>query len=60
MLSIDEINLLNSQNERLKKQNKSLQMEKNRLKEQIKELKRVLKTERIRNAKILEEQWKSE
>ena len=36
MLSIDEINLLKSQNERLKKQNESLQKENKFLKEQNK------------------------
>lgn len=46
MLSIDEINLLKSQNERLKKQNKELQKE-NRI------LKHKLSSEKRKNTKLL-------
>lgn len=46
MLTIDDINLLQSQNEGLKKQNESLQREINRFK-------RELKAERLRNTGLL-------
>ncbi len=46
MISIDEINLLQSQNEGLKKQNKSLQREVNKFK-------RELQVERLRNTGLL-------
>ena len=46
MISIDEINLLQSQNEGLKKQNESLQREVNKFK-------RELQVERLRNTGLL-------
>ena len=49
MLSIQEINLLKSQNEGLKKQNEELQTERNLLIKEREELKHLLKSERTRN-----------
>ena len=46
MLTVDDINLLQSQNEGLKRQNESLQREINRFK-------RELKAERLRNTCLL-------
>ena len=52
MLSIDEINLLQAQNEGLKKQNKELQQENIRLKEEIKLYQNAHDTEQSRRRKF--------
>ena len=53
MLSIQEINLLKSQNEGLKKQNEELQTERNLLIKEREELKHLLKSERTRNRTLI-------
>lgn len=51
MLSIQEINLLKSQNEGLKQQNKDLQKDNNNLVRKLNELKSQCKAEKLRNKK---------
>ena len=53
MLSIQEINLLKSQNEGLKKQNEELQTERNLLIKERDGLKHLLKSERTRNRTLI-------
>ena len=55
MLNIQEINLLKSQNEGLKKQNEELQIERNLLIKERNELKHLLKSERTRNRILIVE-----
>lgn len=65
MLSIQEINLLKSQNEGLKRQNKDLQKENNNLVRKLNELKSQCKAEKLRNKNLMtmyyklkdKEQW---
>lgn len=53
MLSIQEINLLKSQNEGLKRQNKDLQKENNNLVRKLNEFKTQCKAEKLRNKNLM-------
>lgn len=57
MLSIEEINLLQSHNAALKKQNEDFQKEYRNLSNQLKDLKAKLKSERVRNTNLMKRNY---